>query len=274
MARRRTYGRPVGTGPFRADQLREGDRYELTHGHPIYCEPSGGRGAGTNGVGFEVLDTDPDVDSAGVDAGFAPAPDTLRAPDVAVGNVPDAPGWIKGAPLLAVEYADTGQDEGTLQQKIRDLLEAGTRQVWVARLTGARRVEVYEAAREPRVAVAGEELTAPGILRNPVPVDALFDRTLAHELTLRNLLQRRGYESLEQLRAEGEVRGRAEGEVRGRAEGEVRGRAEALLAIFAARGLPVTAAERARVLGCTDLDRLARWIGRAVTAPSVAAALE
>ncbi|HEY3355295.1 MAG TPA: Uma2 family endonuclease [Polyangia bacterium] len=261
MARARKYEDRSARGPFRADQLHEGDRYELSRGHPVYCEPAGGRGAGTNLAGGEVLDTDPDVDSAGVDAGFSPAPDLLRAPDVAVGNVPNEPGWIKGAPLLALEYADTGQDEGKLQQKICDLMEAGTKHVWVARLMGQRRVEVYEPGRELRVAVSGEALAAPGILRNPVPVDALFDRKLAHELVLRNLLQRRGYESLEHLRAEGEAKGRTEG------------RAEALLAIFAARQFAVTDEERGRVLACRDLGLLERWITRAVTAASVAEAL-
>ena len=27
--------------PLRADQLRDGDRYELRSGHPIYCAPAG-----------------------------------------------------------------------------------------------------------------------------------------------------------------------------------------------------------------------------------------
>ena len=28
-------------GPFHADQLRDGDRYELSQGHPLYCAPAG-----------------------------------------------------------------------------------------------------------------------------------------------------------------------------------------------------------------------------------------
>ncbi len=27
-------------GPFRAEHLRDGDRYELSNGHPIYCAPA------------------------------------------------------------------------------------------------------------------------------------------------------------------------------------------------------------------------------------------
>ncbi|KOR27627.1 hypothetical protein TI05_13475, partial [Achromatium sp. WMS3] len=98
-------------GPFRAEHLSSGDPYELSSGHPIHCMPTGGRGSRNTGYGLQVLETDPDVESAGVDTGFAPAPDILRAPDVAVGNVPNAPGWVAGVPPLAVEYADTGQNE-------------------------------------------------------------------------------------------------------------------------------------------------------------------
>jgi hypothetical protein len=43
-------------------------------------------------------------------------------------------------------------------------------------------------------------LTAPGILRNPVAVRALYDRDAAHEAVLRNLLQRHGYQDLDAVR--------------------------------------------------------------------------
>jgi hypothetical protein len=125
---------PTPHGPFRADQLRSGDPYELSAGHTVPCLPTGGRGSRTNLLGAQVLETDPAVESAGVDTGFTPAPDVLRAPDVAVGNVADAPGWVPGAPPLALEYADGGQDEAELTSKVRDLLSWGTRCVWVVRL--------------------------------------------------------------------------------------------------------------------------------------------
>ena len=206
-------------GPFRADQLRSGDPYELSDGHAIYVAPAGGRHADANVRGAQVLATDPNVNQAGIDAGYSPAPGTLRAPDVAVGNVPVEPGWIQGVPPLAVEYADAGQDEDELRAKIAELLDAGTRYLWVVRLAGARRVEVHEPGKRMRLALPGEELTAPGVLRNPVLVEALYDPEASMEATLRNLLQRAGYNSLDDVRAEGEARGRAEGEARGRAEG-------------------------------------------------------
>src|SRR5436309_9006137 len=114
-----------------------------------------------------MLDSDPSVEEAGVDTGYSPTSDTLRAPDVAVGNVPNTPGWVQGAPPLAVEYCDTGQDGKELAVKISDLLAAGTRIVWVVHLSGPRRVEVHENGQEPRLVRPGEELTAPAILQNP-----------------------------------------------------------------------------------------------------------
>src|SRR3989304_5265257 len=94
--------RPEGKGPFRADDLGPDGRYELSDGHPIYCAPSGGRGGTNTGAGYEVIDPGPAVAAAGVDTGFSPNPGTLRAPDVAVGAIPDAPGWVPGAPTLAL----------------------------------------------------------------------------------------------------------------------------------------------------------------------------
>jgi hypothetical protein len=58
------------------------------------------------------------------------------------------------------------------------------------------------------VAYPGEELVAPGVLQNPVPVEALYDRKAAHEATLRNLLQRKGYAGLDAVKEEGLIEGR------------------------------------------------------------------
>lgn len=196
---------PGFRGPFNADQIRPGDPYELSNGHAIRCMSTGGRGSDANAVGAAVLKSDPDVEEAGVDTGYSPEPGTLRAPDVAVGNVPKEPGWVKGVPPLAVEYADTGQDEEDLKLKISELLNAGTRWVWVVRLTGPRRVEVHERGQKMRLVHPGEELEAPGVLRNRVPVDALYDWEAGSKVTLRNLLQREGYESLDAVRDEGRL---------------------------------------------------------------------
>lgn len=239
----------VGSGPFLAERLRPGDRYELSDGHAIYCAPTGGDEARCRILGALVLDSDPDVEEAGIDAGYSAGPGELRAPDVAVGNVPDKPGWIQGVPPLALEYAGSGQDEQGLQSKIADLLLAGTRWVWVARLLGPRRVEVYEKGIAVRVVSTGEELLAPGILRNPVPVEALFDRSVAHRVTFRNLLQRQGYKSLEEARREGLT--------------------HMLLIVLDARGIEVSEAARAEIMGCCDAALLETWGRRAATSRSI-----
>ncbi|MEE8525597.1 MAG: Uma2 family endonuclease [Thermoanaerobaculia bacterium] len=256
--------RPLTTsrGPFRADQIRPGDPYELSNGHAVHCMGTGGRGSRANLLGGSVLDSDPGVEEAGVDTGYSPSPDTLRAPDVAVGNVPDAPGWVEGAPLLAVEYADTGswaplrgdgQDEKELETKISELFAAGTKLVWVVRLVGPRRVEVYESGKEKRLVHPGEDLVAPGTLRNPVPVEALYDRRAAHEVTLRNLLQRQGYRDLEQVRGEGREQGREE---------TLRA---AVVAVLKARGFTVDDAIHAALDACRDSQTLQLWLTRAAT---------
>jgi Uma2 family endonuclease len=240
------------SGPFLVTDLKPGDRHELSRGNAIYCVPTGGSGSRGTGYGFAIIDSDPAVESAGVDAGFTPSANTLRAPDVSVG-VPDQPGWIPGVPPLALEYAGTGQDENTLQGKIADLLEAGTQWVWVVRLTGPRRVEIYAPGKEPVVKTVGDLLTAPGILQNPVRAEALWDRQAAHEGTLLNLLQRAGYVSLEAVREEG------------REEGLRR----SLLSVLEARGFSIADRVHEQVRAAVDAAQLERWLRTAVTAKSL-----
>jgi hypothetical protein len=75
--------------------------------------------------------------------------------------------------------------------------------------------------------------------------------------------QRRNFE---RGRAEGEAKGKAEGEAKGKAEGE----AAALLKILTRRGLTLTAEQRRRILGCTDVATLERWLDCALSVTSVA----
>lgn len=274
MAREPTWGDP--TGPFSPDHLRPGDRYELDHGHPIRCAPTGGDGARNALLGGQVLNSDPDVTEAGFDAGFVPSAKTMRAPDIAVGNVPDRPGWIPGVPRLAVEYASVGQDEDALASKIAEFLRLGTRWIWVVRLETPRRVEVHTADAPVVVRSVGEMLTAPGVLRNPVPVEALFDRRVANEVTLSNLLQQHGFDSLEAVEAKGREEGREAGREAGREEGREEGELAARRALvrkaFELRFGPLDASI-SQALDAVTPDRLDEVFTRALTVPSAAAAL-
>jgi hypothetical protein len=243
-------------GPFHADQIRDGDPYELSNGHPIQCLPTGGNGTGPNLRGGFVLDTDPAAPPAGVDAGIALSDGTLRAPDVAVGIGPEKPGWSTTVPPLVVEYAGDGQDLVDLRKKIDEFLAAGTRFVWVVRLVGQRRVEVHEQGKAMRTVYAGGQLEAPGVLKNAVPVDALFDRDAAQEVALRNLVQRKGYDSFEDAVQKSVQRGREQGIEQGIKQGLLQG----LQHQFARRlGRPLTEGETATLLARFDTvgpDRL------------------
>lgn len=216
-------------------------------------------------MGGGVLASDPAVEHVGVDVGFSPSPEILRAPDLSVGEMPDQPGWVQGVPSLAVEYADTGQDEAELRIKIQELFAAGTRYVWVVRLIGPRRVEVHQPKMRMRIANPGEQLVAPGVLANPVPVEALYDREVANRVIFRNLLERQGYENLDQVRAEGETEGRAAGEMEGRAAGEMEGLRKAIVAIFAGRGLVLDGDLQSALSNSNSLAVLESALRQAVT---------
>ncbi len=69
---------------------------------------------------------------------------------------------------------------------------------------------------------------------------------------------------------EGRKDGLEAGRQQGLHEGLQKGQAAALLALLAERGLTPTPEERAHIAACTDETLLARWVRRAVTAPSVA----
>lgn len=253
--------RPAGRGPFRADQIRPGDPYELSDGHAIVSEPSGRRHGRKHLVGGAALATDPAVEDVGVEVGHVLDTGTLRAPDVSVGGFADEPGFARTAPALAVEYVEADADEADLARKIAELLGAGAELVWVVRLADERRVEVHRRSAPPIVKHAGDTLEAPGILRNLVPVDSLYDRAAAHQLMLRNLLQRAGYADLDAVRAEGAARGRLE---------HAR---ELLQRTFARRGITVAAAQAAAIASCADIATLDDWLENARTAASAAAAL-
>jgi Putative restriction endonuclease len=253
-------------GPYRAEQFHSGDPYEISNGHLIECMPTGQRGAKSTNSAASLLGTDPDVESAGIDAGFAPDSSTLRAPDISIGGLKDEPGWSSTAPILAVEYADTGQNEPSLRQKIAELLKAGTKYIWVVRLHGPRCVEVHEVGSPVRIMRIGDTLEAPGALRNPVPVSAFYDPKEAQRLTLRNLLQREGYEGLDDLKSKNRDEGRDEGKL-------IEART-AVRRVLAKRKLVLSTADESRIDDCANLETLERWLENAIDAPSAAHALE
>jgi hypothetical protein len=60
----------------------------------------------------------------------------------------------------------------------------------------------------------------------------------------------------------------AEGRAEGQAKGEIDGFARAIVAVLAARGVPVSDETRAHIEACRDASTLSRWIARATAAAS------
>jgi hypothetical protein len=58
---------------------------------------------------------------------------------------------------------------------------------------------------------------------------------------------------------------------KGQAEGKAEGKVEGILAVLAARGIPVSDATRERILSCSDIATLDVWIRRAAVASTAAA---
>lgn len=264
-------------GPFQADQIRDGDRYELSNGHAIHCMTTGGRHSGANYAGSSVLGSDPAVESAGIDTGITfNDGKNLRAPDVVVNVDLRASGWVGQTPPLIVEYADTGQDHAELARKIAEFLELGTRFIWVVHLVGPLRVEVHEPGRPVRIVPGDGELTAPGVLQNPVPVRALIDPKAAHEATLINLLNREGYPSIEAILQKGREQGREEGVAVGTEKATAAALETArqhLCAQLAARGWTLAPSLSARITACRDHSTLLKWLLASVTADSAESTL-
>lgn len=256
----------LGEGPFYADLLRDGDGYELSLGHAIICEPSGKDHTRPHLVGSLPLASDPAVRDGGVEAGHALGPKTLRAPDISIGDLGEGEGtWSTVAPPLAVEYAARGQVGPDLRRKIKEFLSSGTRFVWVVRLVGPRRVEVYKQGEPVQIKRPGERLMAPGVLKNALPVEALYDRDASFEHTLKNLLERKGYVGgLDAVRAEAQRKGRVEGRVEGRAKGKAEGLRRAVEALCSVLGVSLTPVRRTRLeaMGIAELEALVETLRR------------
>ena len=94
--------------------------------------------------------------------------------------------------------------------------------------------------------------------------------TIAMEPQLVNFFSEAQRRNFERGQAQGRAEGRAEARAEGQAKGQAKGRAESLLTILVRRGLTLSATQRNRILGCTDLAMLKRWLDRSLSVSSVA----
>lgn len=139
-----------------------------------------------------------------------------------------------------------------------------------------------------RLMAAGPLLQQAIVELSALPADA-YERTVADPILLRfhhtlelelnrtpeeeEFLVTMHY-TWEQAREEGRREGQELGRREGQELGQTQARAGDVLTVLRVRGLPVSDAERERVLAERDPDRLERWLERAVTAASLAAILD
>jgi len=225
---------------------------------------------------------------AGCELLTRPSDDSDFAPDVSV--YPDGPDPDTGGrqlEQLVFEVVST-QSLSNAAYKARQLSARGVRRVFAIDLPRSRALE-WSAAEG-----TWSELDADGYITDPalevaLPVRALIHSAKADDDMARALLAKHNpvleavragdraegrAEGLVEGRAEGLVEGRAEGLAEGRAEGTAegmsRGKAIALIAMLEARGVPITTAQRDRILGERDAAMVERWITAAVVCATVA----
>jgi hypothetical protein len=92
-------------------------------------------------------------------------------------------------------------------------------------------------------------------LVTPLPVAALLDKKKADYAVI-DALVAKGTPAIQDWDAAAEARE------------EMKGRAKSILVVLEARDIPVDEAQRQEILRCQDLDRLSRWLRRAVSASS------
>jgi Uma2 family endonuclease len=132
-------------------------RYELVDGEVVEMAPVNeqhGDAAFNISGAFYVYSRTHGIGRGGVETGYRVRqnPDTVRGPDVSfnlrsrsAGESP-RPGFIPGAPDIAVEVVSPSNTAAEMERKVGEFLAAGSQRVWVvytATTTLARRVVVH-----------------------------------------------------------------------------------------------------------------------------------
>jgi hypothetical protein len=127
----------------------------------------------------------------------------------------------------------------------------GVRRIFGIWVKGRRRVCEWSAESGSwRLLEEGSQIEDP-CLATPLPVKALLDAALVPRAVVQ-ALESQGEPAIEELKAAAEARGVA----------------RSILNILDARGIAVSSGQREEILGCTNLERLDRWLLRAGVATS------
>jgi hypothetical protein len=236
------------------EELVEGHRYELMPAK----EPHGTQHFDLPKVLGHVLH--PDYKGS-VDMLTRPSTRNDFAPDVSI--LPKARDPSTGGRLveeLIFEVKDT-ESWSHVTTKAKALLQRGMRRAFVLDVKD-RSLHEWDPTRKDWTRLPDTAVLTDPCFLVPVPVAALIDDVLGEDAVARALLARGNREVLAAVHG---------AEARGEARGETRGKAEAVLSVLAARGVAVPAQVRDRVLGCSDLTALDRWIARAAVIPDAQA---
>jgi|tagenome__1003787_1003787.scaffolds.fasta_scaffold20550990_1 hypothetical protein len=159
---------------------------------------------------------------------------------------------------IAFEVVST-QTEQRAREKAEVMHRRGVRRIFGIWVKSRRRVCEWSAASGSwRLLEEGSQIADP-CLATPLPVKALLDAAVVRRAVVQ-ALESQGEPAIQELKAAAEARGET--------RGEARGVARSILTILEARGIAASPAQREEILGCTDLDRLDRWLLRAGLATS------
>lgn len=178
------------------------------------------------------------------------------APDVSVfPRAPDPRTGGRQLEHLAFEIVST-QSLSHAKRKAAGLVARGVRRMFAIDVVRARVLEWSGRLGTWSVHDTSSQLDDPTLVA-PLPIIALLDAAAADDAMARAFIAKRN-PVIEAYRAEGVL------------EGLTLGRTEALLAILEARGVPLDATARARILDERDPDRLLAWMTRAATCADIA----
>ncbi len=130
-------------------------KFELVKGEVVEVKPPGeehGEISLNIGSSFHGYSRRYGTGRAGVETGhrLESAPDTVRGPDVyfslsrRAGGRERSPGFVPGAPDIAVEVVSPSDTAPEVERKVAEYLAAGSQRVWVVYPSG-RRVAVHRA---------------------------------------------------------------------------------------------------------------------------------
>jgi hypothetical protein len=160
---------------------------------------------------------------------------------------------------IAFEVVST-QSERNAAEKAQVMHRSGVRRIFGVWVKGRRRVCEWSAESEGWSLLEEGSQIEDRCLGAPLPVKALLDAALVRKAVVQ-ALEIQGDPAIQKLKEAS----KAEGMAIGIAVGNAKGIAESILEVLEARGITVSPERREEILGCSDVDRLKRWLREATS---------